>query len=52
MVQHGMITNRLNSKGDSYFVSSKNKLMDDMQKECNSGTENESNVNPERLSNN
>ena len=51
MVQHGMITNRLNSKGDSYFVSSKNKLMDDMQKECNSGTENESNVNPERLSN-
>ena len=40
MVQHGMITNRLNSKGDSYFVSSKNKLMDDMQKECNSGTEN------------
>ena len=46
-----MITNRPNSKGDSYLINSENKLMDDMQKECNSVTENESNVNPERLSN-
>ena len=46
-----MITNRPNSKGDSYLINSENKLMDDMQKECNSVTENESNVNPETLSN-
>ena len=46
-----MITNRPNSKGDSYFVNSENKLTDDIQKECNSDTENESNVNPRRLSN-
>ena len=51
MVRHNMITNRPNSKDDSYFVNSENKLRDDMQKECNSDTENESNVNPERLSN-
>ena len=48
MVRHNMITNRPNSKDDSYFVNSENKLMDDMQKECNSDIEN---VNPERLSN-
>ena len=51
MVRHNMTTNCPNSKGDSYFVNCENKLMDDMQKECNSNTENESNVNPERLSN-
>ena len=51
MVRHNMITNRPNSKDDSYFVNSENKLMDDMQKECNSDTENESNVNRERSSN-
>ena len=37
---------RPKSKGDSYFVNSENKLTDDMQKECNSDSENESNVNP------
>ena len=46
-----MIANHPNSKGDSYFVNSKNKLTNDMQKECTSDTENESNLNPERLSN-
>ena len=51
MVRHNMTINCPNSKGDSYFVNCENKLMDDMQKECNSNTENESNVNPERLSN-
>ena len=51
MVRHNMITNCPNSKGDSYIVNSQNKLTDDMQKECNSGTENESNMNLERLSN-
>ena len=40
-----------NSKGDSYFVNNQNKITDDMQKGYNSDTENESNVNPERLSN-
>ena len=30
MVRHNMITNRPNSKGDSYFVNSQNKLTDDM----------------------
>ena len=40
-----------NSKGDSCLVNSENKLTDDMQKECNSYAENESNVNPERLAN-
>ena len=40
-----------NSKGDSYFVNNQNKITDDMQKGYNSDTENESKVNPERLSN-
>ena len=51
MVRHNMITKCPNSKGDSYIVNSQNKLTDDMQKECNSDTGNESNMNPERLSN-
>ena len=51
MVQHNMITNRPNSNGDSYFVNIENKLTDNMPKECDSDTENESNMNPERLSN-
>ena len=46
MVRRNMII-RPNSKGDSCFVNSENKLTDDMQKECNSYAENESNVNPE-----
>ena len=33
MVPHNMITNRPNSKGDSYFVNSQIKLTDDMQKD-------------------
>ena len=48
MVRHNMIANRPNSKGDSYFANSENKLTGDMQKEYNSDTENKSNVNPER----
>ena len=51
MVWHKMITNHPNSKGDAYFVNSEIKLTDDMQKECNPDTENESNGNLERLSN-
>ena len=51
MVRHNMIiANHSNSKSNSYFVNSENKLTDDMQKECNSDTENESIANPERLS--
>ena len=50
MVRYNMITNRPNSKGDLYFVNGENKLTDNIQKECNS-TENEFNVNPERLLN-
>ena len=48
MVPHNMMANRATSKGDSYFVNSGNEMMDDMQKESNSDTENESNVIPER----
>ena len=51
MVWHNVITNRPNSKGDSYFTNSENKLTDGIQKECNSDTENESKMNPTRLSN-
>ena len=51
MFRHNMIRNRPNSKDDSHFVNSENKLTDDMEKECNSDTENEFNVNPGRLSN-
>ena len=51
MFRHNMIRNRPNSKDDSHFVNSENKLTDGMQKECNSDTENESNLNPGRLSN-
>ena len=33
MFRHNVITNRPNSKGNTYFVSSNIKLTDDMQKE-------------------
>ena len=50
MVRHNIITNHPNSNGDSHFVNSEIKLMDDKQKACNPDNENESNKNLERLS--
>lgn len=38
MIQHNMITNSPNFKGDSNFVNSEIELTDDMQKECNPDT--------------
>ena len=40
-----MITNRPNSKGDSYFVNSEIELTDDMQNKCNPYTKNKSKEN-------
>ena len=51
MVWRSLITNRPNSKDDSYFVNSEVELTDDIQKECNPDTENKSSENLERLSN-
>ena len=50
MVWHNIVINRPKSNGDSYFVNSEIKLTGDMQKPCNTGTQNDSKENHERLS--
>ena len=51
MPRYNIITNRLNSIGDPYFVNSEFKFTNDIQKGCNTDTENESNEKLESLSN-
>ena len=51
MVQHNMITNRPNYKGDSCFVNSEVELTDKKQKNCKPDIQNESIQNLQRLSN-